>query len=450
MKETDQRMRGLSLRNLNFVMSVITVVISVLLLIATYSANADYQRMRADSRNYILWQGYANDLQRGSDYLTEQVRCFVETGDRLYLDNYFEESQVTKRRDRAVERIHEFLGDSEAYYALNEAMKESMKLMQREYYAMRLAIQAYAQDASDYPASIQAVALSADDLALSRERQAEKARLMVFDDQYRGKKEAISQNLQTSLNELAAEMEDRQTVTSDRLQDMLFKQRALIIASISITVLMMLGTLLLIVSPLLRAVMFIRADRPIPIGGSNEFQFLARTYNFMFEANREQKEQLAYEATHDPLTGVYNRSGFDFFLKNTDWKTSALVLFSVDGFKSANDPHSQTMGDEVLKRVAGAITRAFRVQDYVCRVGDDAFAVIMVHVQGDLEALIKRKTAHINGILGRPEDGAAPVSVSCGAACGCQGQSAEQVFKDAEAALRRAKKGEQAPGDGNP
>ena len=436
MKKMKPGVRGLSVRNLNFLISVITVIISVLLLIATYHANADYQQMRADSRNYILWQSYANDLQLGSDYLTEQVRCFVETGERLYLDNYFEESQVTRRRDSAVERIHEFLGDSEVYYALNAALRESVNLMQREYYAMRLTIQAFGQDVSDYPASIQAVELKAEDLELSRPSQAEKARLMVFDDQYRSKKEAIASNLQTSLNELAVEMENRQTTTADRLQDILHKQRALIVASISITVLMMLGTLLLIVSPLLRAVMFIRDDRPIPIEGADEFRFLARTYNRMYEVNQEPKGQAADENFRDPLTGVYNRGGYEFFLKNSNWKTAALALIGVDAFDAGDGSGTD---DRVVRRVAETISAAFRAEDRVCRIGDHEFAVVMAHVRDARPGMIRDKVAQINASLGQPEDGLPPVSISCGAAYGFRHQDVEQIVREADAALNRAR-----------
>lgn len=56
-----------------------------------HNADAGYSRLSANVVSYVHWQRDANDLLIGSDSLTEQVRRFVVTGDRKYLDGYFEE-----------------------------------------------------------------------------------------------------------------------------------------------------------------------------------------------------------------------------------------------------------------------------------------------------------------------------------------------------------------------
>ncbi len=431
--------KGISIRNLNLSMAAITLVISALLLVATYSAYTGYSKLRDYTENYIHWQRDAYDLQTGSDYLTEQVRCFVETGKRVYLDNYFEEAEVNRRRDSAVENVHNFLGDTEAYRALVAAMAESVDLMDREYYAMRLTIEAFGKKLSEYPEVIQAVELSPEDAALPNKEKAALARSMVFDDIYHSKKNLISDNMQQCLQALALEIDGQQEATADGLTDILNRQRMLIVLSISITLFTMLLTLLLIISPLVRAVMYIRAEQPIPVKGSKEFQFLARTYNLMYETNREQKEELAYEATHDNLTGVYNRNGYDFIQRNTNWETSALVLFDVDRFKPVNDTYGHKMGDRVLARVAITIQNAFRAQDFVCRIGGDEFAVIMVHTNPSSAELICKKVERINEVLGEPEGGVPGIHISCGAAYGVHFTDFDRLFHEADAALYRVK-----------
>ena len=176
--------KGLSIRNLHMIIAGITLVISILLLVATFMVKTGYSEMRYNTENYIQWEKDADSLQRASDYLTEQVRCFVETGKREYLDNYFKEAFQTRRREQAIERMHEFLGDSSAYAALQTAMSESMALMQREYYAMRLTIAAYGYDHAQFPEEIQAVELMEEDALLPPEKQDVRARAMVFDDVY--------------------------------------------------------------------------------------------------------------------------------------------------------------------------------------------------------------------------------------------------------------------------
>ncbi len=431
--------QGVSIRNLHLLMAFIILTISVLLLLATFLAKAGYTRMRENTEDYIQWERDADDLQRASDYLTEQVRCFVVTGNRLYLDNYFQEANVTRRRDRALENMSGFLGDSEAYRSLQAAMDESIKLMDREYYAMRLAIAAFGLEDEDFPEVVMKTELSEEDALLPPEAQKAAAREKVFDDVYHKRKDAITANVQACLTTLADEVGGQQKATAYRLDDMLRRQRLLIIISISMTLLTMLLTLLQVISPLLRAVIYIRADEPIPIKGSKEFQFLARTYNLMYEANREQKEHLAFEATHDPLTGIYNRSGYDFLLNNTDWSTSCLLLFDVDKFKQINDTYGHETGDRLLQRVAKAIRDSFRSQDYVCRIGGDEFAVIMVHTDTSQAELVRGKVGRINENLGRDEGDLPGTFVSCGAAYGADAANFKAVFQNADAALYRVK-----------
>lgn len=120
---------GLSAGSANIIMAAVTLVISILLIQATYRATTSYSQMRESTDNYIQWQKYASDLQVGSDILTEQARCFAETGDRTYLNGYFEEANVTKHRDNAVNSIYAFTGDSSAYQSLVSAMGESVALV---------------------------------------------------------------------------------------------------------------------------------------------------------------------------------------------------------------------------------------------------------------------------------------------------------------------------------
>ncbi len=431
--------KGISIRRIQLLMALLLLVISLLLLFTTFRTRIGYSRMREYTGDYILWQRDADKLQMASDYLTEQSRCFVETGKREYLDNYFKEANVDKRRDKALESIRAITDDNEAYESLEAAMVESVALMEREYYAMRLAVAAYGYDVNEYPEAIRKVELSEEDALLPRDKQAVRARKMVFDDVYHMKKESISRHVQACLDTLAKEVDAHQKAATDALDDMLFKERTLILIAILATLFTMLLTTLLVVSPLLRAVVYIRADQPIPIKGSNEFQFLAKTYNLMYEANQEKTQRLTYDATHDQLTGIHNRSGYVFFLRNTNWESSALLLFDVDKFKQINDGHGHELGDKALVRVAGTILKSFRSQDHVCRIGGDEFAVIMVHTDRGHTGLVKQKVARINGILGRGEDGLPPISLSCGVAFGDERQDAEDIFKRADAALYAVK-----------
>jgi|GEM_PF-557908 len=305
--------RGISVKNANYIMTAIALVISILLILATYKANADYLEIRTTTDAYIQWQNDASALQSGSDYLTEQVRCFAETGERVYLDNYFEEATVTQRRDNAVRNIHEIMGDAPAYQSLVSAMEESVALMDREYYSMRLKIEACGYDLGAFPEIIQNVALSAEDAALSPARKDALARFMVFDQEYHTQKTAISGNVQECLSALAEVFEGRRTATTNELNGIMSRQQALIILLIAVTIIMMLLAMLLMVRPLVQAADDIQKELPLPITGAKEFRLLAKTYNLMSESNREHQQSItalldnmpAMSFTKDVGTGAY-------------------------------------------------------------------------------------------------------------------------------------------------
>ncbi|MBO7377399.1 MAG: diguanylate cyclase [Clostridia bacterium] len=294
-------------------MIAMAVVISILLIHATTLVNASYSELRKTTDQYVMWQKDASDLQVGSDYLTEQVRCFAETGEIFYLEEYFKEANETKRRDKAVSHIHEFVGDTPAYQALVAAMGESITLMDREYYSMRLKIEACEYELDDFPEVIRNVALSEEDASLSFSEKSDKARSLVFNDYYHEKKVAITSNVQACLATLEDVFEDRQTATTARLNGILSFQRIMIGVSIAIVVAMLVVELLFIVRPLRQAISDIRSGDPLTPKGFREFRFLAETYNQIYESNLEQKQSItalldnmpAMSFSKDVETGVY-------------------------------------------------------------------------------------------------------------------------------------------------
>lgn len=106
-------------------------------------------------------------------------------------------------------------------------------------------------------------------------------------------------------------------------------------------------------------------------------------------ATRETVQRIAWDATHDVLTGLLNRRGFDAILRaqfeahrsgNPAARAPmALILIDLDGFKAINDRYGHAAGDDVLRGVAERIVQSTRTQDHVARLGGDEFAVILPH-----------------------------------------------------------------------
>jgi diguanylate cyclase len=100
-------------------------------------------------------------------------------------------------------------------------------------------------------------------------------------------------------------------------------------------------------------------------------------------AAREQREQLAYSASHDSLTGLLNRSAFESMLEATTreaGQASFCALFiDLDRFKQVNDTGGHAAGDALLRDVAKVLVESVRKSDTVARLGGDEFAVLLPH-----------------------------------------------------------------------
>ena len=430
---------------MNLIMLGVAILITVAMFVAMHTTSTIYDETHEVTQNLSKWRTSAYDLQVGSDYLTEQIRCFVATGERVYLDNYFEEVNVTKRRDNALKEIESHRSYIEALDNLRRAMAESRKLMVYEYTAARLTVMAYGMELTDFPEEIQQAEIEATDLGLTDEQLKERAIDLVFGEGYRKEKKIISDYMQGCMEALSAGIEEDQLKMAAKLEGQVFFEHLLTVLMIVIMLGIVFISSRLIVKPLKNAVQLIREEEDIPMKGAFEVRFLAKTYNLMNHRSAKSQEKLSYEATHDELTGLYNRRGYDFLIDNIDVETSALMLIDLDFFKSINDENGHDVGDKVLVAVAEVLKTIFRSQDYICRLGGDEMVVIVTHAAPSLTQLLRDKVKSINNGL-QNKDGDFPISsISAGVAFGEAGMSTDKLFKHADEALYEAK--EQGRGD---
>jgi len=111
----------------------------------------------------------------------------------------------------------------------------------------------------------------------------------------------------------------------------------------------------------------------------------SKLYEELYHLNRqltETRDALQIQATHDALTGVWNRGAIEEILakqlaqaKRRNGKI-AVVLADIDRFKQVNDTHGHPVGDVVLREVARRIQATLRTGDYVGRYGGEEFLIL--------------------------------------------------------------------------
>ena len=161
---------------------------------------------------------------------------------------------------------------------------------------------------------------------------------------------------------------------------------------------------------------------------------------------RKSEAMLDHMALHDALTNLPNRVLFrvhlDRELKLVGRGEKVAVLFlDLDHFKNVNDTLGHPVGDLLLQKVAERLTKSIRDSDVVARLGGDEFPIIQSHMEQPAHATALAQ--RLLDIIGAPyelDEHQIVVGVSLGIALApTDGISADQVLKNADLALYRAK-----------
>jgi len=139
--------------------------------------------------------------------------------------------------------------------------------------------------------------------------------------------------------------------------------------------------------------------RSLPIAELEKVRISLNDYQSKLEEMHhslsEKNDELWQLAHHDPLTGIYNRRGFE-----EDWKHMlavssghrigvALILFDCDHFKAINDTYGHPTGDLVLLAITHTLQTTLRHGDRLYRLGGDEFATLFL----DVDAALALQTA---------------------------------------------------------
>lgn len=163
--------------------------------------------------------------------------------------------------------------------------------------------------------------------------------------------------------------------------------------------------------------------------------------------------EVLQHATLDALTGLNNRRQFELRLKQEvstsqrQHKPLCAMMLDVDFFKSVNDTYGHVVGDLVLKNVANVVKKELREYDIASRYGGEEFAILLPFTRIEEAFAVAQRLRHAvevsEVIIATNEkmgcDSSVKVTVSIGVYEYSKGDSAQDLYKNADNALYQAK-----------
>ena len=150
-------------------------------------------------------------------------------------------------------------------------------------------------------------------------------------------------------------------------------------------------------------------------------------------------ERAAADARRDPLTGLANRLAWNEALSSASARAdspASIVQVDCRGLKQINDTDGHGVGDQVLCRVAAALTASVRDGDLVSRLGGDEFAILLSDADEDVTRSIVER---IETTLDRDLEGGPEIRLAIGAATSRDG-NLEGAQGEADARMLEAKR----------
>ena len=151
------------------------------------------------------------------------------------------------------------------------------------------------------------------------------------------------------------------------------------------------------------------------------------------------KDRYTYDAMHDALTGLYNHSAFDILFHDSDHDHIAVLVVALDGYSDFSKQKGKACADQAVKRVAEVLRGTFRSSDYVCRIQEEKFVVIISRMTSAMRMQVFEKLEQINETLKNAPEGLPSLSLSVGIAFSDRENPEGDVFEDADTALQKAK-----------
>lgn len=283
--------RGVSQSAINWGILIVFVCIALLLIGDGVYMNSSVRAEQQAETRRAQFKQMGEDLAGASDYLTDEARKFTITGNIQHMTNYWTEINVTRTRDIVIEELKRNDPSAEERALLAEAKKHSDDLVETERHSMRLVLESMGERTQDiHQPEVAGYTLTPADEVLSPAQKMEKARTIMFDDQY----DLAKQNINTPIAQFQKVMNARLNAEM-RVSQVRTEQAAALQMVLSAIILVAIGGILrllfrMVTEPIQE---YARSLHTFDLGssafhlaprGTLEMRMLARNFNELYQS----------------------------------------------------------------------------------------------------------------------------------------------------------------------
>ncbi|WP_294373003.1 ATP-binding protein [uncultured Clostridium sp.] len=291
------------------------------------------------------YEQISQTLVQTSDYMTEEVRNFVVTKDFRYLDDYWEEVEINKNREKVIEKLNTMKLSESEKRNVSLAKEYSDYLMDTELRAMKLIIESLKIENLNLPDKLLKYKLNVSDEKLNEEEKKQKALEILFNEEYLQGKKVISgsiKNFQTSINDrLTMEMNKSIKSTTEALT----VQTCLLSLSFVLVIIVLIVFYKAFMFPITNYIKILNDTYSrtkkynLKPEGSKELRILAEQFNTLYEnlvkADNAKSEFLA-TMSHEIRTPLNTIIGYNQILSNTTLTDKQMNAVNMSKFAAKN------------------------------------------------------------------------------------------------------------------